>query len=313
GNGGMNTEYQGGQAQHNNGLGTATTTPGTFGAGTAGVNLEQLFINVTYARKASATTSWGVSAIGAYQRFEATGLATFAGYSTDAANLSNNGVDTATGFGYKLGIQSELFKGLTLAASYQSKIDMSKFDKYAGLFAEDGNFDIPPTWTLGMALTTTPRSVMTFDVQRIEYGSIPAIANPMNNLINTTNGCAAGVTSRCLGGSDGAGFGWRDMTIFKLGWQWEYSADLTLRAGFSHGKQPIPDSEVVFNILAPAVIEDHLTLGFSYDISKDSELSFEYMHGFKNSVTGANPLNPTQQVTIEMYQNEVGFSWGWKF
>ena len=103
------------------------------------------------------------------------------------------------------------------------------------------------------------------------------------------------------------------MTIYKLGWQWETSPTMTLRAGFSHGKQPIPESEVVFNILAPAVIENHLTLGFSWDVSKDSELSFQYMHGFENSVTGANPLNPNQEVTIEMHQNELELSWGWRF
>ena len=313
GNGGMNTEYEGGQAQHNNGAGTAVTTPGTFGAGTAGVNLEQLFLNATYSRKMSASSSWGISAIAAYQRFEATGLATFGGFSTNATALSNNGVDDSYGFGYKLGVQGELFTGLTLAASYQSRIDMDEFDKYSGLFAEQGDFDIPPTWTMGLALSTTPKSVVTFDVQHIEYSDVAAIANPISGLFLSCTAGAPATGPGCLGGSQGAGFGWRDMTIFKLGWQWEYSPTLTLRAGFSHGKQPIPDSEVVFNILAPAVIEDHLTLGFSWNISKDSELSFAYMHGFENSVTGVNPFNTTQQVTIEMDQNEVEVSWGWKF
>lgn len=318
GNGGMNTEYAGGTAQHDDGSlfpleGALTTTPGTFGAGTAGVNLEQLFINTTYARKMSETSSWGISAIIAYQRFEAKGLGTFAGFSTNGSKLTNNGTDTASGIGYKLGIQSEVVKDLTLAASYQGKINMSEFDDYAGLFAGGGDFDIPATWTAGLALKLSPKSVVTFDVQRIEYGDVPAIANPISNLFLPGVGCSSGVASRCLGGADGAGFGWRDMTVFKLGWQWEASSDLTLRAGFSHGTQPIPDSEVVFNILAPAVIEDHLTLGFTYAISKGSELTFQFMHGFERSVTGANPLNPTQDVTIQMHQNEAEISWGWKF
>lgn len=318
GNGGMNTEYAGSQAQHDDGSnapleGSLTTTPGVFGAGTAGVNLEQLFINTTYARKMSEKSSWGISAVLAYQRFEATGLSTFAGFSTDPTKLSNNGVDTSSGIGYKLGVQSELVKNLTLAASYQSEISMSKFDKYSGLFANDGEFDIPATWTAGLAYQSGPRSVVTFDIQHIKYSSIAAIANPMNNLINPSTGCAANVTSRCLGGAEGAGFGWTDMTILKLGWQWQYSTDLVLRAGFSHGQQPIPDSEVVFNILAPAVIEDHLTLGFTMGLSKDSELNFQYMHGFENSVTGANPLNPSQKVTLQMHQNEVEMSWGLRF
>jgi long-chain fatty acid transport protein len=315
GNGGMNTEYKGGSAQHDDGSafpgeGTLDSTPGTFGAGTAGVNLEQLFINAAYSRKFSPTSSWGVSLIAAYQRFEAEGLATFGAFSTNTAALTNNGVDDSYGFGYKLGVQTELLKGLTLAASYQSLIDMSEFDKYAGLFAKGGDFDIPPTWTMGLAFNTTPKSVVTFDIQNIEYSDVPAVSNPISKLFFN---CNAGDQSGCLGGANGAGFGWRDMTIYKLGWQWASSSSWTWRAGFSHGKQPIPDSEVVFNILAPAVIEQHLTLGFSWDVSKDSELSFQYMHGFENSVTGKNPLNPNQQVTIEMHQNEVELSWGWKF
>jgi len=314
GNGGMNTEYVGGVAEHESapGSGTTAVTPGTFGAGTAGVNLEQLFINTTYARKINQKSSWGVSAILAYQRFEAKGLGTFAGFSTNAANLSNNGTDDSFGFGFKLGVQGEVINGLTLAASYQSKIDMDEFDKYSGLFAENGDFDIPATWTLGLAFDFTPKTVFTFDVQQIEYSGVKAIANPMNNLINPS-GCAGGNTQNCLGGANGAGFGWRDMTIVKFGLQWEYSPQWIWRAGYSHGKQPIPEAEVVFNILAPAVIEDHLTFGFTYGISSNSELNFSFMHALENSITGSNPLNPSQKVTLEMTQNEAEVSWAWKF
>lgn len=318
GNGGMNTEYKGGQAQHDDGSlypaeGALITSDGTFGDGTAGVNLEQLFINTTYARKMTENSSWGASVIFAYQRFKAEGLGTFGGYSTQlGANLTNNGEDSATGFGFKFGVQGEMISGLTLAASYQTKINMSSFDKYSGLFAEQGDFDIPATWTVGMALDFTPKTTFTFDIQQIEYSDVDAIANPMNNLINPA-GCAGGNTQYCLGGDNGAGFGWRDMTIYKFGLQWETSPEWTWRAGYSHGKQPIPESEVVFNILAPAVIEDHVTFGFTHAMSENSELSFAFMHGFEKSVTGANPLNPSQQVTLKMSQNEAEMSWGWKF
>jgi len=317
GNGGMNSEYVGGVAQHDDGSnfpaeGDLVTTPGTFGAGTAGVDLAQLFLNATYSRKMTENSSWGVSAIAAYQRFEATGLGTFAGFSTDASNLTNNGVDDSFGLGWKLGIQGELIKDLTLAASYQSKINMDEFDKYSGLFAENGDFDIPATWTVGLAMKATPSQVVTFDIQKIEYSGVAAIANPMNNLISS-GGCAGGNASFCLGGANGGGFGWRDMTIYKIGWQWAAAKDWTVRAGFSHGTQPIAKSEVVFNILAPAVIEDHLTLGFTWDVSKTSELSFSFMHGFEKTVTGANPLNPSQEISITMFQNEAEVSWGWKF
>ena len=162
GNGGMNTEY---------------AAPGPFGGGVTGINLEQLFINTTYSRKINATSSWGASLIAVYQTFEAKGLGAFGalGFSSDPANLTDNGKDTSTGLGAKLGWQGEVTKGLTLAASYQTEMDMSKFDKYAGLFAEQGDFDIPATWTLGLAWDTSPKSTLNFDIQQMMYSDIATI------------------------------------------------------------------------------------------------------------------------------------------
>jgi len=312
GNGGMNTEYSGGVAQHNDGLGTLATSSGTFGAGKTGVNLEQLFINASYARKFADKGSWGVSAIYAFQRFKAEGLGNFAGFSVDPTNVTDKGTDDSTGLGWKVGVQGEVVSGITLAASYQAEIDMDKFSKYSGLYAEGGDFDIPATLTLGAAWHSSKTAVLTFDVQQIYYSDVPAIANGMDNLVGADS-CATGNTEKCLGGSQGAGFGWEDMTIYKLGYQWESSPKWIWRAGFSTGDQPIRSSEVVFNVLAPGVMEEHITFGFTRKTSQDSEFNFTAMYAPKSTVSGTNPLNPSQTVTVEMTQYEVEASWGWKF
>src|SRR5690606_17575514 len=70
----------------------------------------------------------------------------------------------------------------------------------------------------------------------------------------------------------GAGFGWDDMTIVKLGWQWQQSNEQTWRAGVSYGEQLIPDEEVLFNILAPGVQEWHFTVGFTHRFSEALEV-----------------------------------------
>jgi len=314
GNGGMNTEYVGGTAQFNNGAGSTTSAAGTYGNGTAGVNLEQLFINASYARKYSATGSVGASAILAYQRFEAKGLGNFAGFSLSGSNLTNKGVDSSTGFGLKLGIQDDIAPGVTVGLSYQTEMDMDKFDKYKGLFAEDGGFDIPATVTLGINWKTSESTNLTFDVQQIYYSDVKAIANPISRL--TDGSCVAGAPATgagCLGGSNGAGFGWDDMTIYKLGYQWKQDEKMTYRAGISVGDQPIPNSEAVFNILAPAVIETHLTFGFTMKTGKDSEFNFAGMYAPETSITGPNAFNPGQNITLEMTQLELEASWGWKF
>ena len=320
GNGGMNTEYKGGSALHYNPLAftTAQVTPGTYGDGTAGVNLEQLFINVSVAKKSSATASVGASLIAVYQTFEAKGLRLFGPYSSNPAKLSNNGKDSATGFGFKLGAQGEIHPGLVLAGSYQSKMSMTKFEDYSGLFAEQGDFDIPATWTLGFAWNTSPRSTLVFDVQTIYYSEVASVGNHISPLL--TGGCIPGPTggtgAGCLGQTAGAGFGWDDMTIYKLGYQWTSGANnkWIWRAGYSYGEQPIPTTEMEFNILAPAVIERHLSFGFTNNLSSNSELNFVITHAFEKTLKGPNQFTGgAQTVELEMSQWDIEASFAKKF
>jgi len=317
GNGGMNTEYRGGTATFGSPVDPATgtpvavppgvsvTAPGTFGAGTAGVDLMQLFIAPTYSRKINETAAWGIGPIFAIQRFEARGLGMFGnfGLSNAPRNLTNNGHDISYGAGVKLGVLGEVAPGLSLGASYQSRIYMTEFDDYKGLFAEKGDFDIPATATVGLAWNVTTTSTLVFDVQHIWYSDIDSIGNSLlPNLMNAQ-----------LGDDTGAGFGWDDMTIYKIGYQWQTSGGWTWRVGFSYGEQPIPESQVLFNILAPGVMERHFTFGFTKEMGKDNELSFAAMYAPKESVKGPNPLDPAQTIELEMEQYQIEFSWAWKF
>ncbi|MDX1823855.1 MAG: outer membrane protein transport protein [Thiohalomonadales bacterium] len=302
GNGGMNTEYPASMYAYPSPLPQGS---GTYYAGTAGVNLEQLFANVSYSRKINDKHSWGVSAILAYQRFEAKGLAAFGafGFSSDPSNLTDNGTDNSTGYGAKIGWLGEVSPGLTLAASYQTKMTMSEFDKYKGLFAEQGGFDIPATWTLGLAWKIASTGTLTFDVQGIQYSDVASIANPMLPNLATAQ----------LGNDNGAGFGWEDIVVYKLGYQWETSPQWTWRVGGSIGDNPIPSSEVLFNILAPGIMETHITGGFTYNMGPSNEFTMAAMYAPESTVSGTNPLDPNQQVELNMTQWQLTASWGWKF
>lgn len=225
GAGGMNTEYKGGTATlFNPDAGGFVSAPGTFGAGTAGVNLEVLFAGATYAQKVNERHALGVTAIFALGRFSATGISNFAPFSTDPQHLSNNGTASATGFGLAVGWQGQVTDSLTLGAAYQSKIDLSEFDDYSGLFADGGNFDIPSWFNLGLAWETTQGRHFLVDIQRINYSDSTSISNPIASIFPPPFGGSCGpgdgampaTGDGCLGGANGAGFGWEDITI--LNW-----------------------------------------------------------------------------------------------
>ncbi|MHB8534969.1 MAG: OmpP1/FadL family transporter [Sulfuricaulis sp.] len=288
GNGGMDTNY------HN-------TIFGPFGSsGNTGVNLSQLFVNGAYAHSFG-DLSVGGSAIIAYQRFAAFGLQGFKSDSSDPNNMTNNGFDTTTGFGVRLGALYDVNQDVSVGATYQSKIK-GKFDKYKGLFAEQGEFDIPSTYGVGVAWKATPAVKVALDYTKINYTDSKSVSNPIENL--TVNG-------KLFGASDGPGFGWKDISVVKLGVQYMASSDWTLRAGWDHGQNPIPSSQVAVNILAPGVVTDHLNLGFTKAVDKSSDVNFMFSHAFKKEVTGPVPTNfggGTAKISLEENYAEVGYS-----
>jgi long-chain fatty acid transport protein len=282
GNGGMNTQY----------------SESVFYAGKTGVDLSQMFVNSSFAYKFSENTQLGFSPIVAIQTFEANGVGSFAANSKDASNLSNNESDTVFGYGARIGIAHQINSNVHVGASYQSKIDFERFEKYDGLFAENGDMDVPSTYNLGVAFDNDDFTVA-LDYQVINYSEVASIANPLMPNLMTAQ----------LGSDNGAGFGWNDMEVIKLGGALKRTNGDVFRAGVSYGEQPIDSSEVLFNILAPGVHEWHYTAGYEFG-DVESRYSVAVSYSPSKSVKGKNPLYQSQDqfIEIEMEQYEVTFA-----
>ena len=296
-----------------------------------GVDMIQVHMLPGMAYKVNDTHSIGVNLDFAVNRFRARGLQSFGdlGYTGDTEYLTNNGFDYNYGAGIRFGWQGKFNdEKVKLGAYYASKVFMTRFKKYKSLFAEQGKFDVPPHFGVGISVKATKKINVAFDIQYIQYSDVPSIANPGPNVDDPANffvDCPPGTDSTpCLtGGAKGMGFGWKDQTVFKLGFDYAASNKMTWRFGFNYGKSPIPDDQALFNMLAPAVVEEHFTFGATYDWTKQSELSFNFMHAFKKNYQGYSPFYPdgitnredmqTGNVALSMKQTALGFSYGYKF
>jgi len=98
---------------------------------------------------------------------------------------------------------------------------------------------------------------------------------------------------------------WKDQTVIQLGASYAVTKDFSLRFGFNHGDDPIPDQNL--NCLFPATVEDHVTLGFGWMISPNGSLDLSYTHGFSHSVTNGGG------VTVKHSQNNVQLSYAHRF
>lgn len=305
GNGGLNTNW--GAPANNACVSPPLPAPdGVFCGGGTGVNLIQGFASVGYARQFGDRVSVGVAPVLAMQIFEGRGLAAFSfdpmgnPLSVDPTALTDNGRDVAFGLGVKAGVLFEVTDGFRLAGSYQSEIDMGRFDKYAGLFENGGDFDIPSAFQLGAALDLGDKVTVMADYRHINIEDVPAVAN-------------SSTIQQQFGSAGGPGFGWENVDAYKLGVEAEVSDALTLRGGMAFNNNPVPGSDATINILAPGVSDEHYTLGARLGSRETGafDLSFMYSPTARTSgieITPAGP-NPGRTVNLEMHQFEVAVAW----
>ena len=307
GNGGMNTTYP--QGNFDCGGGPANML---CGSGELGVDLMQLIVAPTLAYKLNAQHSVGASLLLGYQRFKASGLQAFDNapgfppFTSSPGNVTNRGYDNATGAGLRVGYLGRLSDAVAIGASYSSKVNMSKFKKYSGLFAEGGDFDIPSNYYVGVALMPNAAWTLALDVGRINYSGVAAVGN-------------SSMVAAPLGADNGPGFGWKDVKMVKVGVAWRPNDTWTIRAGYNRCDSPISSADVTFNILAPGVMTDHYTAGFTWALDKDSELTGALMTAPRRSVGGPSLFNGVMGAgaagneTISMRQTSLGIAWSKKF
>lgn len=294
GNGGMNTQYD-------------TNPFASFGAtGPAGVDLKQVFISPTVAVELAPGHSFGVSPILLVQGFRMTGVQPFAAASFAPGSFTNRGTDWAFGAGFRAGYLGQLSEAIAIGAFYQSRIQAQEFDKYAGLFAQGGGFDVPESYGAGIAVSPVAGVELGFDVKRIEYSEIQSVGNPLALLFGGTP----------FGAEGGPGFGWRDVTVYKVGGSVAVSETLTLRAGYGRSDNPVPQSETFLNILAPGVVQDHFTLGATVEIGNGMELTAFGMRAPGNVVEGQGSIPAPYgggEADIRLAETSFGLSFGWGF
>lgn len=336
-NGGMNTTYKenifgaGGGAD-----GHIETGPAAHGGrlDLVGIDLMQVLIPISVSYKLNQEQSLGVSLNLATQRFKANGLGRFVqfGITSDPQHLTNNGYDYSYGAGVRLGWLGKFADDrISVGATWSSKTYMTDFDKYRGLFAEHGDFDVPENYGIGIAVKPVKNFTAAFDVTRIKYSDIASIGNAGPGSYGgsgvdeaTVIGdiavacgvlpCTGSTHPLALGQDDGMGFGWKDMTVYKLGLIYDATDRLILRAGYNYGKNPVRKDQAVFSALAPGVVEHHYSVGFTYQMQGDMdwEISGLYMYAHENEVA-VNGQAVVDQVKYSMYQHILGIGFGVKY
>ena len=245
---------------------------------------------------------------------EAKGLQPFRAASVQPDKVTNNGEDWSYGFGLHVGWVGEINDQLSAGISYRSKVWMTKFDDYEGLFANGGEFDIPAMFNLGFAWKAQPNLTLAFDYQRIFYDEIDAIANSNDKDLTPCFSPGGPKPVICLGGKDGLGFGWDSVDVFKLGARYDANERLSFMGGVSYNTEFSSGRQALFNVLTPATVRWHITLGATYRHSDSDEFNLALAYMPKETLDGTSTsITQTQTGSIYMEQKDIEISWRHRF
>lgn len=205
-------------------------------------------------------------------------------------NNDFTGKAKARGWTGKLGLTYQLSPGLMLGASHHLKTSLPDMQTSArgarisaggynpatgeavtGL-ADEGritvrDFQMPASTAVGVAWQANPSLMLAMDVKRVGWASS---MKQFAMTFTSAGDMMAGSVDFAMPQN------WKDQTVVSLGGAYRVNDALTLRAGFNHADNPIPDAYV--NPLFPATVKTHYTLGLGYQLNPSLALQAALSH-----------------------------------
>ncbi len=219
----------------------------------ASLQLASSSLDSVLAYRFSPSVDVGVSLNSGYQVFSAKGLEFLdnAMVSSSPGDVTNQGKDGVFTLGASAGVLWRINSWLTAGASYRSKNHNGKHKDYRGLIAGGGRLELPAIYGGGISVQASPRTTIAIEAQRYEYRKEDAFGNGLDRL-------EAGVP---LGAPNGAGFGFDNQNVYKLGVSFDVSSRLTVRGGYIYGTNVVTEQNTLFAFLGPVTLQEQYSVG----------------------------------------------------
>jgi len=210
--------------------------------------------------------------------------------------------DGAWGFGFQAGLIYKATGKLNLGLSYASKQTFQDFEwnvlhenPFLPNFGQARTIsfamDVPAVMAGGLAYNSG-KLLWTGDVRYITYSSTAGFDKQGFDQTGAVQG-----------------FGWDDIYVFATGLQYMAGDEVAVRGGYNYSQNPIPDELSLFNIPAPAIVQQHASLGLGFQAVEGLHVDLAYYHVFENEITGPmyGPAGPISGSSVSSKMHEDSF------
>lgn len=219
---------------------------------------------------------------------------------------------SAFGLGFSLGALYDVSPSVTVGAYYKSEQafdpleynlsqgDITDFSTGVSTPLPAGRYkldlDYPQQLSLGVAVRPTDALTVSLDVRWIEWSATlgklsvkgPSVEVPMDP-------------------------GWDDQTVYALGVAWKATERLNLRAGYNFAEAPFDEDKVSRNLILPAIVEEHYTVGADYRFNGHWDLGFHYMVVPEKTMHAPSDDPMMPGAAISLSERSFGVNIGYRF
>lgn len=222
-------------------------------------------------------TEFKAGAVFVYENFSS------AGYGTSHNNFLTEG---SSGSAAILGVSRrfENLNDLVVSASLQSRMSMDAYQNYRGLFSQPGRFDSPAKFTANFDYALTPDQGLSFAVDRVDYSSVAPFTSRLlpDRFVSLLGDGASPILS------------WRDLTVYRLGYNARIDRNTALSLDVSSSLQPAPTSDRLRRGLAPLLSDQAMSLSLAHQLSESAKLRIGASYMPFTYVLGPSLIDPSR-------------------
>ncbi len=214
------------------------------------------------------------------------------------------------GFGLGLGLLYDVNPQITLGFSYKSKQRFSDMEyqlAYGDIYSDSrtagtaGTYklalDFPQQAAAGIAYRANSKLTLSADLKWINWSATMnklAVTGP-NNFVRSMNP------------------GWNDQTVFAVGVNYELNDRVSLRGGYNYAKSPFDENQASRNLILPAIVESHYTLGAGFVLNSNWDLNLHYMYTPKKTLQAPATDLQAPGAIISLQETSFGANIGYRF
>jgi long-chain fatty acid transport protein len=146
------------------------------------------------------------------------------------------------------------------------------------------DFQWPGQFAAGLAYKPTDQWMLAADVKYIQWKNVMNSFKMTFESNDSAGNVALGMANQSV---DIEMFqDWKNQTVLQLGGAYSINNAWTLRAGLNLANNPVPDAYM--NPLFPAIIKNHITGGFGWNITQQDAIDFSLAYAPKVTQTNSN-------------------------